>query len=784
MNRSIRNLKLCAALAAIAAAPLAAYGASGEFTFVTGEVSLVKANGQRVTPARGTPVDPGDRIVTGANGMVQLTMVDNARLSLRPSTQFVIEQYAQARDSAEGGILNLVKGTLRAFTGLISATNRDKFVMKTRVATVGIRGSGNILYACEGRECDESVASGVEGPVTVNHTIEGAHAITNILAGGAGLPAQQGGPETLVTGPGQTVLVVGAQPPRYIPTPAFIASTATNPTGAKVDSAAPGAGAGETRNFSPSDAPVLPAAQIANVGPGFTPIDATGNLANDQLNLRDVVIATGSPLLGQALARDVTFDGSELRSYRSYPGTGSNAQPAIEGGSGVETQGVSLGGVPVAMGRHQNASISFFGPGTSVPVPGSIHWIVGPSGYPAYLASVLTGTATYTLAAATSPTNQHNTAGTFGSASLDANFGNRTLDFRATVSIPTQGQVSGGTWNMEADDVPITRNTFFGSTNDRLVVRNGAGQSSANNANISGSIEGSFVGTGLPGVILGYGIRDTSSGVEGHEQFVTGVAAFTGTAQNGAAPFREGRVSDTAGALTDFIQSYATTTRPDEVTADAQGRVTAFSAPFAATGSYSRYELGSAQVVESGFDAETGMVWGRWGNGAAVVGRGAASQSLQLTSSSLHYIFAGPQSGPVALPLSGVATYDVIGSTSPTDRSGHVGTLGSASLAANFSSRTVDAAVTIGINGQTWTGSANGMPIYRDQYFSAYSGTPIPGLPNPAPLAIGCTPNCGAGATGSFDGFFTGRTGQRAGMIYNLGGNSGAIAFGRRGGGG
>jgi hypothetical protein len=46
---------------------------------------------------------------------------------------------------------------------------------------------------------------------------------------------------------------------------------------------------------------------------------------------------------------------------------------------------------------------------------------------------------------------------------------------------------------------------------------------------------------------------------------------------------------------------------------------------------------------------------------------------------------------------------------------------------------------------------------------------------------IGCTPNCGQGATGSFDGFFTGRTGQRAGMMYNLGGNQGAVAFGRRG---
>src|SRR5471032_2710468 len=129
-------------LVALAATPLMAAAASGEFTFVTGEVSLQKASGQRATPVRGTAVDAGDRITTGATGMAQLTMVDQARLSLRPATQFVIEAYPERRDGGEGAVLSLLKGTLRTFTGLLASTNRDKFVMKTRVATVGIRGSG------------------------------------------------------------------------------------------------------------------------------------------------------------------------------------------------------------------------------------------------------------------------------------------------------------------------------------------------------------------------------------------------------------------------------------------------------------------------------------------------------------------------------------------------------------------------------------------------------------------------------------------------------------------
>jgi hypothetical protein len=165
------------------------------------------------------------------------------------------------------------------------------------------------------------------------------------------------------------------------------------------------------------------------------------------------------------------------------------------------------------------------------------------------------------------------------------------------------------------------------------------------------------------------------------------------------------------------------------------------------------------------------------------VSRGSQTEQLFLNDRSLHYIFAGTQSGPVALPLTGTAIYDVIGSTSPTDFNGNVGTFNSATLNANFTNRTADATVNIAIAGHTWNGSATGMAIYRDQYFSAYSGTPIPGLPNPAPLVVTCTPTCGQGAGGSFDGFFTGRSGGRAGLMYNLGGNQGAVAFGRRGGG-
>jgi hypothetical protein len=798
MSRTLGNKTLRWLLLAALAAPGVSLAASGEFTFVTGDVTLFKANGQRVAAAKGIAVEPRDRVVTGATGMAQLTMVDQARLSLRPSTTFVIEQYPDRKDSGESAVLSLVRGTLRTFTGLIASANRDKFTMKTRVATVGIRGSGNILYACEGSDCDASVApagAGEGGAITVNHTIEGSHAVTNIGSGDSGLPAQQGGPETVITGPGQTVLVAAGQPPRYIPTPTFISDAATNMTNAKPGPAQGSAGGGgEARPFSPGDIPaVVPSQQTAVTGntnntlipPPFV-VDATANLAHDPGDLHDIVIGVaGDAFLGQAVGGDVINGGSggDFIGYRSYAGSQSGVTPAISGGSLHDSNVVVVDGAAISFGRWENASLGFFGPGSGSSVPGSIHYIVAASGYPTYLSDVLTGSASYTLVGGTNPTNQNNNVGTLANANLNVNFTARTLDLGLSVTMPAQGSTAANSWQLNATNVPISLNTFFGATGGNVVVTNGAGVSSLTNNSLTASFQGSLVGTGLSGAILGYGINDLTSTNSANYQFITGVAAFASQRQNGAAPYREGRVSDANGLLPDFIRSYATTDRPDEITLDAQNRVTAFSAPYQRLGPHANYSIGSAQVVESGFDPETGMVWGRWANGVVQVTRGSGTDQLFLNNnSSLHYIFAGTQSGPVSLPLTGTAVYDVIGSTSPTDFNGHTGTLNSATLNANFTNRTVDASVVIGMNGQTWTGSASNMPIYRDQYFSAYSGTPIVGVPNPTPLIIGCTPNCGQNATGSFDGFFAGRTGQRAGLMYNLGGNQGAIAFGRRGG--
>ena len=395
---------------------------------------------------------------------------------------------------------------------------------------------------------------------------------------------------------------------------------------------------------------------------------------------------------------------------------------------------------------------------------------------------MLTGTVLYGPVVHTSPTNQLNTSGTLTGAQLDVNFTNRTLTANISVAMPAAGANAGGSWQLTAPDVPITFGSFFASSSDRLRITNGAGQSSTGNAALFGSIEGSFVGSGLQGAAVGYSFTDQTPSSSSNFNSVNGVIGFQGPSQNVNTEYRDGLVSDPMGILgSSLVRNFSTSNRPAEVSADAQGRATAFAAPFQIHGGHQSYALGGASVAQSGLDPATGLIWGRWAGGVAIVTGGGVQQSLPLDRHSLHYVFSGVQNGPVTLPLTGTATYELVGHTSPTDGLGNVGTLNTATLAADFTRRTVDLGVNLTVGGQSIVASANSVPIYRDQYFSAYRGIVPPGLPVPQLLNITCQPTC-ANAVGSVDGFFAGRTGQGAGMMYNLNGATGATAFRRPGG--
>ena len=115
----------------------------GEIESVRG-VGFVQTPGQTPrTLSKGTPLQEGDRLTTATNATAVMLLKDGTRMTLRPDTDMVVTQYRYTQGGSDNSmLLNLVKGGLRALTGLISkGGGQSSARIQTATATVGIRGT-------------------------------------------------------------------------------------------------------------------------------------------------------------------------------------------------------------------------------------------------------------------------------------------------------------------------------------------------------------------------------------------------------------------------------------------------------------------------------------------------------------------------------------------------------------------------------------------------------------------------------------------------------------------
>ena len=124
---------------------------AGKVLMSLGDVKLNHA-GQLTPLKKGGVVQAGDVIITGVTSNAQVRMSDGAIIAIRPESEFKINEYSYngKADGTEKASLSLVKGGVRAVTGVIGRENRDNLKVDAVVATVGVRGTGfNIVY-CQG----------------------------------------------------------------------------------------------------------------------------------------------------------------------------------------------------------------------------------------------------------------------------------------------------------------------------------------------------------------------------------------------------------------------------------------------------------------------------------------------------------------------------------------------------------------------------------------------------------------------------------------------------------
>lgn len=143
MHAVFHPFGVCALLAILLShsGSVCAAGAA-KLDFAVGEIVAVQPDGSRRPLARGAEVNVGEIIDTG-DGRTQLRFTDGAMVSLRPQTQFRIDDYrfAGQADGSEKGFFSLLKGAMRTITGAIGKSNRRNYRLGTTVATIGIRGT-------------------------------------------------------------------------------------------------------------------------------------------------------------------------------------------------------------------------------------------------------------------------------------------------------------------------------------------------------------------------------------------------------------------------------------------------------------------------------------------------------------------------------------------------------------------------------------------------------------------------------------------------------------------
>ena len=155
MNRSLRRclLTVLGSLACIAlSVPLQAATTAGRVVFVLGQPKATDSAGADRALTRGDEVYSGDSLATAARERLQVSMVDGAFISVQPGSTYVIQEYVYsgAPDGTEQASYQLVKGGIRALTGLIGKSKPEAYKVNTAVATIGIRGTGHNTRLCQG----------------------------------------------------------------------------------------------------------------------------------------------------------------------------------------------------------------------------------------------------------------------------------------------------------------------------------------------------------------------------------------------------------------------------------------------------------------------------------------------------------------------------------------------------------------------------------------------------------------------------------------------------------
>lgn len=114
---------------------------AGTAKAVSGSVNVERA-GQQLPVAVGDRLYPQDKLMTGRDGRLAVTLRDDTRISLSANTQLIVSEFAFNPSTQSGGVVvSVLKGVSAFVSGLVAKSSPSAMKVTTPTATLGIRGT-------------------------------------------------------------------------------------------------------------------------------------------------------------------------------------------------------------------------------------------------------------------------------------------------------------------------------------------------------------------------------------------------------------------------------------------------------------------------------------------------------------------------------------------------------------------------------------------------------------------------------------------------------------------
>ena len=131
--------------------------AAGRVSYLSGTMYVQTNDNKTRILARDSAIYSGDVITTEKSTVARIEFGDGSSLALKPRSQVKIDGFAfdEAKPEKDSLLYSLVKGGLRAVTGLIGKRNREGYRASTVTATIGIRGTRFGMLLCDENTKDD-----------------------------------------------------------------------------------------------------------------------------------------------------------------------------------------------------------------------------------------------------------------------------------------------------------------------------------------------------------------------------------------------------------------------------------------------------------------------------------------------------------------------------------------------------------------------------------------------------------------------------------------------------